>query len=126
MIFVEETNKNRPDFYQLMGKFFGSRKVAAEVGINIYDDDDKRWFVAFDGQLVGFASLRKNLISDCYVLPEYRNKGIFTCILRSIQVLSKDKLKANCTIASKKAFKNAGFIELRSTKNFTFMEYKSA
>jgi hypothetical protein len=126
MVFVEEINRNRPDFYQLMGRFFGSRSVAAEVGINIYDDHDKRWFVAFDGGLVGFASLRKALISDCYVLPEKRNQKVFTCILRSIQVCSKGKLKANCTEASKKAFINAGFLEVRKTKNFTFMEYKNA
>ena len=126
MVFVQEINRSKPDFYVLMGPFFGSRKVASEIGINIYDDQNKRWFVAFDDGVVGFASVRGTLVSDCYVLPEKRNQGIFRCILSAMQIFVPGHLKANCTNASKKAFFNAGFVEIRKTKNFTFMEFDYA
>jgi hypothetical protein len=32
MVFMEEISRLRPDFYSLMGWFFGSRQVAKEVG----------------------------------------------------------------------------------------------
>jgi hypothetical protein len=126
VVFVEELNKNRPDFYSLMGPFFGSRSVAKEIGIHVYDDSNKRWFAAFDGELVGFASYRNGLVSDCYVLPNHRNAGVFACILASLCLLTNGNLRAMCTQASKKAFFNAGFVQVKTTKNFTLMEMKRA
>lgn len=126
MVFAAEINRNQPDFYTRMGPFFGSRAVAKEIGIHVYDDADKRWFMAFDAGVIGFASVRNGLVSDCYVLPEKRNQGVFKCILSSLMILAPGALRANCTNASKKAFANAGFAEVRRTKNFTWMEYKNA
>ena len=127
MVFMEEINRLRPDFYSLMGWFFGSRQVAKEVGINIYDDADKRWFVAFeDGGVVGFASVRGRLVSDCYVVPSKRNAGVFRGILTMLEIATTGPLAANCTKASRKAFENAGFVARKQTKNFTYMELDRA
>ena len=127
MVFVEEISRLRPDFYSLMGCFFGSRQVAKEVGINIYDDADKRWFVAFeDGGVVGFASVRGRLVSDCYVVPSKRNAGVFRGILTMLEIATTGTLTANCTKASRKAFENAGFVAKKQTKNFTYMELDRA
>lgn len=127
MVFMEEISRLRPDFYSLMGQFFGSRQVAKEVGINIYDDADKRWFVAFeDGRLIGFASVRGRLVSDCYVVPSKRKVGIFRGILTMLEIATVGTLAANCTKASRKAFENAGFVIKRQTKNFTYMELERA
>jgi hypothetical protein len=127
MVFVAEINRCQPDFYTRMGVFFGSRQVASEVGIHLYDDADKRWFGAFDGDsLIGFASVRKCLVSDCYVIPSRRNQGVFALILQSVQIFEPGYLKANCTHSSKKAFFNSGFVPVRATKNFTFMEFRNA
>lgn len=127
MVFMEEISRLRPDFYSLMGYFFGSRKVAKEVGINIYDDADKRWFAALEGgQVIGFASLRGRLVSDCYVVPNKRKAGVFHGILTMLQIATTGTLKANCTQASCKAFANAGFVAKRQTKNFTYMELDRA
>ena len=123
MIFMEEVSRTRNDFYSLMGPFFGSREVAKEVGINIYDDSDKRWFMAFEeDQIIGFASLKGRLVSDCYVLKNKRNQGVFRGILTMLEISTKGPLSANCTNASKKAFANAGFVEKKKSKNFTYME----
>ena len=127
MVFMEEINRMRPDFYSLMGCFFGSRQVAKEVGINIYDDADKRWFAAFeDGCIIGLASLRRRLVSDCYVVPSKRNSGVFRGILTMLEISTKGPLAANCTQSSIKAFSNAGFVAKRQTKNFTYMELDRA
>lgn len=126
MVFVEEISRNDREFYNLMGPFFGSRSVAKEIGIHIYDDADKRWFAAFDGCLIGFASYRNGLVSDCYVLPSKRNTGVFKCLLATLCMLTKGNLRATCTNASKQAFLNAGFVPVKTTKNFTFMEMKRA
>jgi hypothetical protein len=127
VVLMEEISRLRPDFYSLMGWFFGSRQVAKEVGINIYDDQDKRWFVAFEGgRIIGFASLKGRLVSDCYVVPSKRNAGVFRGILTMIEIASSGPLAANCTKASRKAFANAGFVEVRKTKNFTYMELDRA
>jgi hypothetical protein len=126
VVFVEKIDRNKFDFYLLLGPYFGSRKVAKEVGIHTYDDYEKVWFVAFDQGLIGFASLKKNVVSDCYVLPECRNQGVFSVILSSLLLLSNGNLKATCTQSSKKAFANAGFVETKKTANFTFMELNRA
>lgn len=123
MIFAAEIDRGQSDFYTKMGRFFGSRMVAKEVGIHIYDNIDKRWFVATDGESIfGFASLKRQVVSDCYVVPEKRMCGVFGSILMLVEISSKGTLKANCSKASKKAFANAGFEVKRQTKNFTYME----
>ena len=127
MVFLEEISQLRPDFYSLMGWFFGSRQVAKETGINIYDDAEKRWFVAFkDGRIIGFASIKGRLVSDCYVVPSQRNIGVFSEILTMLKNSTIGPLFANCTKASRKAFENAGFVVKRQTKNFTYMELDRA
>lgn len=127
MVFVQELNRLDSSFYDVMGPYFGSREIAKEVGIHLYDDSDKRWFVAVEvAEIVGFASFRKGLISDCYVAKVSRNQGVFTCVLRSLILLTTGPLRANCTELSKKAFESHGFVAKRKTKNFTYMELSRA
>lgn len=116
-------SRENKDFYRLMGPYFGSRHVAAEVGIHIYDDDDKEWFAAYVcGALVGFASLRGNVVSDCYVKPAWRRDGIFSKLLTRILLAKPADLKANCTPASLGTFLALGFTVKSKTKNFTRVE----
>lgn len=116
-------SNDSPNFYRTMGPFFGSRKVAKEVGIHLYDDPDKQWFTAtLNGHFSGFASLRGNVISDCYVKPDCRNLGVMTELLARILLEPRVKFTANCTAASVGLFKKAGFAETGKTKNFTRVE----
>jgi GNAT superfamily N-acetyltransferase len=106
-----------------MGPYFGSREVAKEVGIHIYDDSDKEWFAAYhDGVMIGFASLRGAVVSDCYVKPSWRGNGVFSSILSRILIAKPYGLKANCTKASLGAFLSLGFEVKGSSKNFTRVE----
>jgi len=106
-----------------MGPYFGSRQVAKEVGIHIYDDEDKEWFVACDGgALVGFASLRGYVVSDCYVRQAWRRNGALYSLLSRILIAKPYGLKANCTNASLGTFLALGFEVKSTSKNFTRVE----
>ena len=109
-----------PDFYRLMGKWFGSRQAQKEIGYPIFDDYEKEWYLAFeDSVLIGFASEMNSYISDCYVLPEFRRRRvlmeILTAMIRNVDLPSK----AYCTQMSVGAFKKLGFVEYSKTKNYT-------
>lgn len=116
-------SRDNPAFYRTMGPLFGSRQVAKEVGIHLYDDADKEWFVAnLNGNMAGVASLRGNVISDCYVKPDYRNLGVMTALLDRILLEPQPLFRATCTASSLGVFVKAGFVEKSRTKNFTKVE----
>lgn len=109
-----------PDFYRIMGKWFGSRQAQKEIGYPIFDDDEKEWYLAFnDGVLVGFAFEVNSYISDCYVLPEYRRRWVLMEILTSMMRNIDLPAKAYCTEMSLGAFNKLGFVEYAKTKNYT-------
>ncbi len=41
---VKMDNKSK-DFYNIMGKFFGSRIVENKTNDRIYDDNNKSWYI---------------------------------------------------------------------------------
>ena len=75
------------DFYMLMGPFLANRKVETEIGYPIYDDDNKVWFLAFEGdEVIGFCYLQetrngKYQIGSCYVTEQSRGQGVFQGLL---------------------------------------------
>lgn len=89
---VAMTNSH-PDFYRLIGPFLAKRSIAKEIGGTlldgvIWDDDEKQWFVALqDGAVAGFATMlppntaQTILFCEAYVLPEYRDHGLYTRLL---------------------------------------------
>lgn len=112
-----------PDFYQLLGPIFGSREYEKEVGIRAYDDIGKVWFCALENNFViGCASFRKGIVSDCYVIPERRTYGVLTALLSRVIEKTSGPLRATCTPASKRIFERAGFVQNTAIKNFTKME----
>jgi len=126
-LFIEYIRRDSDRFYQLLGPVFGSRSIAKEVGIHAYDDADKQWIGGFElGELVGWLSHRKSVISDCYVLQSHRRKGVLANLL---SVAIKDfgsPLRACCTAKSVGVFANAGFREIRRTTNFVHMVCNNA
>lgn len=124
---VEKLERGSKRFYVLLGPVFGSRQIAKEVGISAYDDADKAWLAAFDGEsMIGWLSVRGHVVSDCYVTQENRNRGVLAKLL-SEAVKSFDlPLRATCTVASASVFGKAGFQVVRKTKNFTVMELRNA
>lgn len=127
MIEIRTMDRNNSSFYRLMGPVFGSRKIAKEVGIHCYDDDDKEWFMAFSGsRLIGWLSVRGRIVSDCYVIPSERNCGVFDRLLEYMLRINGGSLVANCTPSSVRAFEKAGFKHGKRSKNFQMMEQRNA
>lgn len=124
---IATLKRGEPDFYQLLGPIFGSREYEKEVGIRAYDDIEKTWFCALDHNMViGTASIKSGVVSDCYVSPKWRKQGVFTEVLDRLLKKTSGQLKAVCTSASKPSFLRAGFVEKKATKNFTKMELSRA
>ena len=64
---VRMTNKDE-DFYNYMGKFFGSRIVQSETKDRIYDDNFKVWYIYLDdnNKVCSFVSVLNNVIKNIY------------------------------------------------------------
>lgn len=126
-ICIRSVDRASGDFYRLFGPVFGSRQIAKEVGIHAYDDVDKHWVGAFfDDVMVGWLSVRRGIVSDCYVLKEYRRNGVLSRLLTFATSRFGNRLRATCTADSVNVFRKAGFVEVRKTVNFTVMRMNDA
>ena len=124
---IERLRRGSNRFSLLLGPVFGSRQIAEEVGVNAYDDADKEWLAAFDGKsMVGWLSVRGRVVSDCYVIPGSRSRGVLGKLLTEAVASFGLPLRATCTAASVSVFSKAGFKAIRKTKNFTVMELRHA
>lgn len=100
MKMVLMTNKEE-GFYCYMGPFFGSRKVAKELGMPLWDDEDRTWIIAFENdKVIGFCSFVKHksqnkaTLKSGYVIEEYRNQGIYDKMFKfRLHVLKEMKVK---------------------------------
>jgi len=85
MKILRMTNKDK-GFYATLGPFLARRDVEREIGYQIYDDDGKDWLIAVEmKKVVGFCYLWKKpkhyQIGSCYVIENYRQRGIFRDLL---------------------------------------------
>lgn len=78
------TNKDN-NFYNYMGKFFGSRIVQTETKDRIYDDNNKLWYIYVDSddKAYGFISICDGIIKNIYSTNESYLKEL-------LKQLSKD------------------------------------
>ena len=64
------TNKEE-NFYQYMGRFFGSRLIERQTNDRIYDDDNKEWYINLDKKrVVAFVSISNHVIKNIYTIKE--------------------------------------------------------
>ncbi len=73
---IKITNKD-DDFYDYMGRFFGSRIVQTETKDRIYDDNNKVWYVYLNqtDKPCAFISVCDNIIKNIYTSnDEYLEK----------------------------------------------------
>ena len=68
---ILKMNNKSKDFYNIMGKFFGSRIVQNETNDRIYDDNSKEWYVYIDNDSpVAFVSISSNVIKNVYSIKD--------------------------------------------------------
>lgn len=65
---IKITNKEK-NFYQYMGKIFGSRLIQSQTNDRIYDDNNKEWYIYLEEDDVkAFISINKNVIKNIYTI----------------------------------------------------------
>lgn len=122
--------RSDPDFYLLLGPFLANRAVLREMGA-LFDDADKRWFLAIDTQhaVVGFAALliRPHAFHCCsaYVLPAYRRQGIYGALIdaRLAACPAGSSITVRANAHSGKAYLARGFAVKRHIGRYTDLEY---
>lgn len=63
---IKMDNKSQ-NFYNIMGKFFGSRLVENRTNDRIYDDSNKEWYIYMDdNNPVAFVSVASGVIKNVY------------------------------------------------------------
>ena len=113
-------NKNE-NFYNYMGKFFGSRIVQSETKDRIYDDNNKTWYVYLDKNQkpCAFLSVCNNIIKNIYGSNE---RGL----IELLEELSKDSPiePSIVTTLYEKVYKKCGFriIKLDTYKHFIMIQ----
>ncbi len=113
-------------FYSLMGPFLARRKIEKEIGYKIYDDDDKEWFVALEGNAVAGFCYRTEKpketfqIGSCYTVEEYRRKEVFKRLLtQAIKCKAKCINMTTRNVILKETLLKNGFSEIGKIGSFT-------
>lgn len=86
-------NKSK-DFYNIMGRFFGSRIVENKTNDRIYDDNNKEWYIYLDNNSpVAFVSISSDVIKNIYSINDDFLIELLTYINKRIKV--KDSIVTN-------------------------------
>ncbi len=119
---VKMDNKSK-NFYNIMGRFFGSRIVENKTKDRIYDDNNKVWYVYLDNDVpVAFVSIASEVIKNVYSIKDeflielltYINKQ--TKIKDSIVTATYADVYSYCGfVCNNNDFKN--YIRIRSDFN---------
>ncbi len=103
---ILKLNNKSKNFYEYMGRFFGSRLVQNKINDRIYDDPNKIWYILLDdNKPVGFASFIGNTIKNLYATTDEQLETLLLNIKKEtiidesivpriyINIYSKVKLK---------------------------------
>lgn len=112
------TNKDK-DFYNYLGKFFGSRLVQAKTKDRIYDDDNKTWYLFVDGrQVSALVSVSERVIKNVYAT---NSKNLVTVLNQIKEDISL--FPSTVPLCYEDSYKEAGFktTKLGTYKNFVLI-----
>lgn len=120
---------NRDDrFYDLLGPWLARREIVAELGDQMWDDDDKQWFVAIaDDAVIGCVALREAAtrphVCSLYVERLSRKNVVgTTLLLRAIRSAPADlPVTATVAPAAVTLFDDCGFVADGTKGKFTMM-----
>lgn len=112
---ILKMNNKSENFYNYMGKFFGSRLVQNKINDRVYDDPNKEWYILVEEEKpVAFLSLIDNTIKNVYSLKDEQLekllKGVKKDINLQMSILPKVYLdtykKLDFEIFDDKTYKN--------------------
>lgn len=128
-----QTNRDDPQFYNLMGWFFGSRLVAKDLGMPIWDDENREWIVVTVGKkpiacssIEFFKSGKKAAMKSGWVHPDWRGKGIYNRMFEERMQIAFDRrievLTATITEKSRNTHIRHGFRKIGSRGRYEIMK----
>ena len=109
------TNKEE-NFYQYMGRIFGSRSIERQINDRIYDDDSKEWYVYLEEEKVmALVSISKNIIKNIYTTKEKYLEEILKKVKKENNITYSVVTKTYTELYQKCGFKIS---ESQEYKNF--------
>lgn len=111
---VKMDNKSK-GFYNIMGRFFGSRIVENKTNDRIYDDNNKNWYIYMDNDSpVAFVSVAAGVIKNVYSIKDEFLIELLTYVSKNEKI--KDSI-VTATYAD--VYKTCGFTSVNNNfKNF--------
>lgn len=116
---IIKTDNKDEQFYNYMGKMFGSRIVQRQTNDRIYDDNDKEWYLYIeDERVVAFVSVSNNMIKNVYTIKDIYLIQILETIRREKRI--KESIVPNLY---KNLYEKAGFKinPMNELKNFVMI-----
>lgn len=122
--------RNDADFYCLMGRFFGSRAIAKELGMPMYDDEYRFWYIILNGKHpVACASIEMKpqsqnaALKSAWVEPQERGQGLydwlFSVRLRFAEQQKISVITSTTTNMSKCTHERYGFQKIGQRGKYT-------
>ena len=113
-------NKSK-NFYNIMGKFFGSRIVENKTNDRIYDDNNKEWYVYVDNDSpVAFVSIASGVIKNVYSIKDDFLIELLTYISKETKI--KDSIVTN---AYSDVYTACGFVSVDNNGYKNFIRIRS-
>lgn len=76
------------DFYNYMGRIFGSRVIERQTNDRFYDDNEKEWYINVkDNKVVACVSLKNNNIKNIYTTKKEYLQEILVKIKEENKIL---------------------------------------
>lgn len=118
---ILKMNNKEKNFYQYMGKFFGSRLVEKQINDRIYDDDKKQWYLyIFNDNVEAFASVENKKIKNMYCYKEKSLEEVLKYIIKHEELSNSVVTKMYTDIYRKCGFK---VVDDENYKNFVVIYY---
>ena len=103
---VIKMDNKADNFYNIMGKFFGSRIVQNKTNDRIFDDKNKEWYIFLDNDMpVAFVSVVIDVIKNVYAINDDYLIELLNYINKKMKI--KDSV---VTTAYTDVYKKCGFI----------------
>ena len=84
---VLKMNNKSDNFYNYMGKFFGSRLVQNKINDRVYDDPNKEWYVLLEEEKpVAFLSMVENTMKNVYSLKDEQLERLLKCVKKDVNI----------------------------------------
>lgn len=84
---ILKLNNKDDNFYNYMGKVFGSRLIERQINDRIYDDSNKEWYIYVeDEKVMAFVSINNNVIKNVYTIKDTYLKELLEEIKNDVKV----------------------------------------